>query len=39
MKEDPRNLKANNGWSPDLFAARFGYTEMLKYFLEEVYPH
>ena len=39
LKEDPRNLKANNGWSPDLFAARFGYTDMLKYFLEEIYPN
>lgn len=37
LLEDPKNLRAQNGWSPDLFAARFGYTEMLEFFLESVY--
>lgn len=39
LKSDPRNLRAHNSWTPDLFAARFGYTEMLKYFIEEIYEN
>jgi len=30
-------MRAQNGWTPDLFAARFGYTEMLKYFFNQIY--
>ena len=37
LKKDPKKLRAQNGWNPDLFAARFGYTDMLMYFLEEIY--
>lgn len=35
-EKDLKNLRALNGWSPELFAARFGNTEILKYFLEEI---
>lgn len=39
MTADPRILRANNSWTPDLFAARFGYTKMLKFFIEEIYSN
>ncbi len=35
-EKDLKSLRAYNGWSPELFAARFGNCEILKYFLEEV---
>ncbi len=39
LLRDLKKLRAQNGWSPDLFSARFGYTDMLKYFLEDVYQY
>lgn len=34
FKENHKYLVATNGWHPWLFAARFGYSEMLQYFIE-----
>ena len=39
LRKEPRDLRANNDWTPDLFSARFGYTNMLQFFLEDVYPN
>ena len=34
-----KNLRAQNGWGPDLFSARFGYTSMLKFFFTNIYKN
>lgn len=39
LRKDPKELRANNNWTPDLFSAWFGYTEMLKFFLSEIYQN
>ena len=31
-----QDFNAHNDWSPTLFASRFGYYKMLKYFLDEI---
>lgn len=39
FKENHKYLVATNGWHPWLFAARFGYSEMLQYFIETFRLH
>jgi hypothetical protein len=38
FQNEIRNARAYNGWSVELFSARFGYFDLLRFLLDEILP-